>query len=230
MSCKDEKNQILTTNAWLQMVSIIDNINNVILICIVGSFLQIFPALTDTEYHPRCWLDFIIMLMDASAGWQLFPFTLNTALLGASWQLEESGSALFLSPKITNHSFAVKQFANFSLEKKWKKFPYYRAWKHVEVVLTDLTMTSSVKITKETQNDGVCCCWTSFVFVSPSSGMTTTSNGTSQNTLESRTSVLPLSRFGHLTYCYTTGMWHTNTSLHNHCWCLSLNYLCVAIF
>lgn len=33
---KDEKNQIITTNAWLQMVSIVNNINDVILYITFG--------------------------------------------------------------------------------------------------------------------------------------------------------------------------------------------------
>lgn len=47
LSYKDEKNQILTTNAWLQMVTIMNNINNVILICLLEIFLH---ALVSCNY------------------------------------------------------------------------------------------------------------------------------------------------------------------------------------
>lgn len=52
------------------------------------------------------------------------------------------------------------------------------------------------------------------MLVSLSSGTTTTSSGTSQSTLELRTSVSLLTRCGHLTYCFTTGMLHTSTHQH----------------
>lgn len=49
----------------------------------------------------------------------------------------------------------------------------------------------------------------SALLVSLSSGTTTTSSGTSLSIQELRTSVSLLSRCGHLTYCFTTGMLHT---------------------
>lgn len=53
--CKDEKNQLLTTNAWLQMVSIMDNIN-VILICVYPSPLQMHSINLDASWISVCML------------------------------------------------------------------------------------------------------------------------------------------------------------------------------
>lgn len=73
MLYKDEKNQIITTNAWLQMVSIV-NINNMILICGVKIFwYPLIPAGSATWYNHRCWMRFSVMIMhtvlNPSASW-----------------------------------------------------------------------------------------------------------------------------------------------------------------
>lgn len=52
----------------------------------------------------------------------------------------------------------------------------------------------------------LCSYVTLVLLVSPSSGMTTTSSGTSRSTLELRACDSLLTRSGHLTYYFTTGM------------------------
>lgn len=81
LPCKDEKNQLLTTNAWLQMVSIVDNIN-VILICVYPKPLQMHSINLDAS-----WV-LVYMLLSRE---QLLPSTPNMTLLWVSWELAESG-------------------------------------------------------------------------------------------------------------------------------------------
>lgn len=97
--CKDEKNQIITTNAWLQMVSIMNNINNLILICSAGwvsvswYWVKSEDIWTSLQISSRfCLKHGPVMRVDQD----IYVYQIN--------------SVLFIQPKLTSHNFASKVF------------------------------------------------------------------------------------------------------------------------